>query len=173
MDSYAALIAGVSLDNDTLKLLILLLIGLGLFAVARWASRFGGNGASTIPQQYGDSSAISSSSLVAASDPLAVLASFPPDPALGSIRIGKFFFKKIDAIPGPPDPETFADELLIELYDPDSDHRWWQSYFVASPQGLSRVLQETSWKYIYANEVLIFPRYDLEEIRRAVVTRIM
>jgi hypothetical protein len=102
-----------------------------------------------------------------------VAASLPFDPSLGKLRIRKFFFKKADAIPGPDDPEVFADELLLELYDPDSDHAWWQSYFVATPQGLSKILREKSWRYLHAAEILVFPRYDLEEIRRAVVTRIV
>ena len=102
-----------------------------------------------------------------------VAASLPFDPALGNIRIRKFYFKKADAIPGPDDPEVFADELNIELYDPDSGHAWWQSYFVATPQGLARLLREKSWRYLHAPEILVFPRYNLEEIRRAVVSRIM
>ncbi|MGB9073212.1 MAG: hypothetical protein WCC22_11140 [Terriglobales bacterium] len=101
------------------------------------------------------------------------MASFPVDPALGKIQITKFFFKKLDAIPGPPDPWTFADELTVELYDPDSDHKWWQSYFVASPLGLGQILKDKSWKYLYAAEMLVLPKYDLEEIRRAVVSRIV
>jgi hypothetical protein len=59
----------------------------------------------------------------------------------------------------------------VELYDPDSDHKWWQSYFVASPQGLSQILRDKSWKYLYAAEILVLPKYDLEEIRRGVVSR--
>ena len=85
----------------------------------------------------------------------------------------KFYFKKADAIPGPDDPEVFADELNIELYDPDSGHAWWQSYFVATPQGLARLLREKSWRYLHAPDILVFPRYNLEEIRRAVVSRII
>ena len=79
----------------------------------------------------------------------------------------------MDAIPGPDDPDVFADELQVQLYDPDSDHGWWQSYFVATPQGLSGILREKSWRYLYAPEMIVVPRYDLEEIRRAVVVRIM
>jgi len=101
-----------------------------------------------------------------------VAASLPFDPALGNIRIRRFYFKKADAIPGPEDPEVFADELNIELYDPDSGHAWWQSYFVATPQGLGKLLREKSWRYLHAPEILVFPRYNLEEIRRAVVSRI-
>ena len=85
----------------------------------------------------------------------------------------KFFFEKVDAIPGPADPAVFADELHIELYDSDSGHTWWQSYFVATPPGLTAILREKSWRYLHAPQILVLPRYDLEEIRRAVVSRIM
>jgi len=102
-----------------------------------------------------------------------VAASLPYDPELGNIRIRKFYFRKADAIPGPDDPEVFADELNVELYDPESDHAWWQSYFVATPRGLANILREKSWRYLHAPQILIFPRYNLEEIRRAVVSRIV
>ena len=101
-----------------------------------------------------------------------VAASLPYDPSLGRIQIKKFFFDKSDVFPGPSDPEVFADDLHIELYDPDSGHYWWQSYFVATPQGLAGILREKYWRYLHAPQILVFPRYDLEEIRRAVVTRI-
>lgn len=100
-------------------------------------------------------------------------ASLPFDPSLGKLRIRKFFFKKTDAIPGPLDREVFADDLNIELYDPDSGHSWWQSYCVATPRGLEKILREKSWRYLYAPDILVLPRYDLEEIRRAAVSRIM
>ena len=60
----------------------------------------------------------------------------------------------------------------MELYDPDSGHKWSQSYFVATPEGLANVLRDRSWKFLYAPQTLILRQYDLEEIRRAVVSRI-
>jgi hypothetical protein len=101
-----------------------------------------------------------------------VARSFPADPLLGKIQIRKFFFKKLDAIPGPTDPDAFADELNVELYDPDTGYRWWQCWFVATPKGLAQILKDKNWKYLHAPETLVLPRYDLEEIRRAVVSRI-
>jgi hypothetical protein len=102
-----------------------------------------------------------------------VAASLPFDPSLGRLRITKFFFEKTDAVPGPSDPEVFADELHIQLYDPDSGHYWWQSHFVATPQGLARILREKAWRYLHAPDILVLPRYDLEEIRKAAVSRIV
>jgi hypothetical protein len=63
--------------------------------------------------------------------------------------------------------------LHVELYDPDTGHSWWQSYFVATPEGLAKILHDKAWRYLHAPAVLVFPRYDLEEIRRAVVNRIV
>lgn len=102
-----------------------------------------------------------------------VAASFPADPLLGKIQIRKFYFAKTEARPGPDDPDVFADELFVQLYDPDTSWSWWQSYFVVTPKGLANVLKEKHWKYLHAPQLLAVPRYDLEEIRRAVVSRIV
>lgn len=74
--------------------------------------------------------------------PEEVAASFPLDPSLGKLRITKFFFDNHDTIPAPANPRAFADELHVELYDPDTGHKWWQSYFVATPEGLADVLRD-------------------------------
>jgi hypothetical protein len=144
----------------------------GVYFLARWASsqRDQDSGAFTpeIPVGPGSHSEWS-----LRPHPEKVAASFPAEPSLGRIRMTKFFFEKLEAIPGPADPSVFADELFVELYDPDSGHEWWQSYFVASPQGLAQILREKSWKYLYAPEMLVVPRYDLEQIHRAVVSRIV
>jgi hypothetical protein len=170
-------LATVVIPLEGLKLLLLVVVGGGLLTLARWSSRIGSARSGDAPANapMPDTTDVVPESSTRAWPPSAeeVAASLPFDPALGNIRIRKFYFKKADAIPGPDDPEVFADELNIELYDPDSGHAWWQSYFVATPLGLSKHLREKSWRYLYAPEILIFPRYNLEEIRRAVVTRIL
>ena len=173
---FAVVSAGL---EDPLKLLLLIVFGGGLLALGRWSSRLG---ASTrqdfpldvptpdvkglLPLEQSNANAWSRSAEE-------VAASLPYDPALGNLRIRKLYFDKADAVPGPDDPEVFADELHVELYDPESGHAWWQSYFVATPQGLAKVLHEKSWRYLHAPQILAFPRYNLEEIRRAVVSRIV
>jgi len=163
--------------NDGLKLLLFVAVGSGLMLLGRWSSRLGGSRHRDMP---GDFPTPDSEELLPRSTPKMwppsaeeVAASLPYDPELGNIRIRKFYFRKADAIPGPDDPEVFADELNVELYDPESDHAWWQSYFVATPRGLANILREKSWRYLHAPQILIFPRYNLEEIRRAVVSRIV
>lgn len=172
------LLATLPVPVDGLKFLLLVLVGGGLLALGRWSSRLGPTVSGDAPRitPTPDNTELSpgegSNPKVWPPSAEEVAASLPFDPALGNIRVRKFYFKQADAIPGPDDPEVFADELNVELYDPDSGHAWWQSYFVATPQGLAKHLREKSWRYLYAPEILVFPRYNLEEIRRAVVSRI-
>jgi hypothetical protein len=163
-------------SEDVLKLLLLVVAGGGLLALGRWSSRLAVGRIDESPSDTPtpDVKELLGNALSAwPSSAEGVAASLPFDPALRRIQIKKFFFDKTDVVPGPDDPEVFAEELHIQLYDPDSDHDWWQSYFVATPRGITKILQERSWRYLHAPEILVFPRYDLEEIRRAVVSRIM
>ena len=160
-------------SEDALKLLLLLAVGSGLWLLGRWSSRLGGK--HELESRPGSELLGNDESTPRVWPPSAeeIAASFPFDPSLGRIRIQKFFFEKVDAIPGPAEAEVFADELHLQLYDPESGHDWWQSYFVATPKGLAKILREKSWRYLHAPQILVLPRYDLEEIRRAVVSRIM
>ena len=176
----ALLINGALSAGDTVKLLILLLAGVALLLLARWASALDGGPPDAIPGEPAPEPFIAEQAVVhhsalsqSVTAPSTAVYSFPYDPSLGAIRVTKFFFKTIDPVPGPPDPEVFADELFLELYEPESDHYWGQSYLVATPRGLAQILKEKSWRYLHAHEILVFPRYDLAEIQRAVVTRIL
>ncbi|SRR5579871_3374761 len=165
--------------EDPLKLLLIIVFGGGLLALGRWSSRRGASARqdSSLDVPTPDVTGLlpigASGANVWPPSAEEVAASLPYDPALGNLRIRRFYFNKVDAIPGPDDPEVFADELHVELYDPESGHAWWQSYFVATPQGLAKLLREKSWRYLHAPQILILPRYNLEEIRRAVVSRIV
>ena len=164
---------------DPLKLLLLIVFGGGLLALGRFSSRLGATARRDSPLDVPTPDVAGllplGASGASAWSPSAeeVAASLPYDPTLGNLRIRKLYFDRADAIPGPDDPEVFADELHIELYDPESGHAWWQSYFVATPQGLAKLLHKKSWRYLHAPQILVLPRYNLEEIRRAVVSRIV
>jgi hypothetical protein len=173
------LLAILAVPLDAVKLLLLVVVGGGLLALGRWSSGIRGVHGTDLPADVPTPDPVD---LMAGEElkrkvwpPSAeeVAASLPFDPSLGKFQIRKFFFDKTDVDPGPEDPEVFAEELHIELYDRESDHAWWQSYFVATPRGLAQILRDKHWRYLHAPQILVFPYYDLEEIRRAVVTRIV
>jgi hypothetical protein len=172
------MLVATAASQDAVKLLLLVVVGGGLLALGRWSSRLAGTGSRDssanlpTPDLQGLIPDGPSSSKLWPPSAEEVAASLPFDPLLGKLQIRKFFFDKTDVSPGPENPEVFAEELHIELYNPDSGHSWWQSYFIATPQGLTKILRERHWRYLHAPEVLVFPRYDLEEIRRAVVSRL-
>ena len=154
-------------SQDVLKLLLMVVIGAGLLSLGRWSSRLGGSGIGDAPSDEptpdvdGLRPVGESQSKVWPPSAEEVAAYLPFDPSLGKLRIRKLYFDKTDVAPGPVDPEIFAEELHIEIYDPDSNHAWWQSFFVATPQGLAAHLREKSWRYLYAPDILVFPRYKL------------
>ena len=91
---------------------------------------------------------------------------------LGRVRVTQFNFEHFDAIPGPPDSDCFADELIVELYDSASDFRWTVTYVVATPAGIRKRMDDEQWNFLYATEIFIVRTYNLEAIRRAVYGRI-
>lgn len=91
---------------------------------------------------------------------------------LGRVRVTQFNFEHFDAVPGPPDPDCFADELIVELYDSVSDFRWTVTYVVATPAGIHKRMDQEQWNFLYATEIFIVRTYSLDTIRRAVYGRI-
>jgi hypothetical protein len=96
----------------------------------------------------------------------------PVSKDLGRVQVTQFNFAHFDALPGPPDPESFADELILELYDSVSDFRWTATYVVATPAGIRKLMDEERWNFFYATEIFIVRKYDLQLIREAVYGRI-
>lgn len=96
----------------------------------------------------------------------------PVSDNLGRVRVTQFNFEHFDAVPGPANPDCFADELIIELYDSVSDFRWTVTYVVATPAGIRKRMDEEEWNFLYATEIFIVRTYSLETIRRAVYGRI-
>ena len=96
----------------------------------------------------------------------------PVSSDLGRVRVTQLNFSHFDAIPGPPDPESFADELILELYDSVSDFRWTVTYVVATPTGIRKLMDDERWSFFHATEIFIVRRYDLQVIKEAVYGRI-
>jgi hypothetical protein len=96
----------------------------------------------------------------------------PVSDNLGRVRVTQLNFAHFDAVPGPPDPDSFADELILELYDSVSDFRWTATYVIATPAGIRKLMDEEKWSFFYATEIFVVRRYDLQTIREAVYGRL-
>jgi hypothetical protein len=86
-----------------------------------------------------------------------------------NIRIIDWNFEHFDISTGPPDPASFADDLWLELYDSSTRHAWKQIRFVASPAGLEKMLHNQKLSSMTIPQTIVVPRYDLKEIRAAIL----
>lgn len=91
---------------------------------------------------------------------------------LGRVRVTRLNFLHFDAVPGPPDPECFVDELIVELLDPVEDYRWTVTFVVATPAGVRKLMDDERWSFFYSTEIFVVRRYDFPTIRQAVYGRI-
>ncbi len=165
--------------NPSAKLLLLAFAIVVLLLLARWLSGGGEPGSMQSPGELDESPVAASASLRspfevprALAPPRDQFRTFLPEPNLGTVRVLNLYFAGFDLESGPPNPDEFCDELFIELHDPDTAHRWTQSYLVASPRGLARTLEERGWDCLFADSIVVFRRYDAQEIRRTLLEHI-
>jgi len=102
---------------------------------------------------------------------LPVPAAAEPDGEL-RLRIRNHYFRSFDSDVGPPDPESFYDELFLDVESSDSDNSWTVSYYVGTPSGIAQVMREESWDYMFGIDLLIVRRYDRELILRELLERV-
>ncbi len=163
-------IAAMSLSSsDAAKIAFLVAFALGLYALARWSSRAGDVSPHRLPYQAN----MPASSVLPEVQALPSQPLFPVEPDLRPYVITKLYFATFDLVPGPPDPESFADELFVELQDENTGHTWTQSYFVGTPKGMQQLLKDNQWQYAFVDAAFIFSRYSAQDIRRAVVEHII
>jgi hypothetical protein len=156
---------------DPWNFLVVIVGALGLLALGKWVFRSPGTHFN-LPNDARPEFLAGAQQFNATTQALAEQKVLAPDSALGTVRITKFYFAEFDLATGPPNSEVFYDELFVELYDADTGHRWMQSYGVATPRGLEKILQDKSWGYLFANGIIVLPKYDLTRIREAVIARL-
>jgi hypothetical protein len=88
------------------------------------------------------------------------------------LRIRNHYFRSFDSDSGPPDPESFHDELFLELENPESGDSWTNSYFVGTPSGIAKLMWEEGWDEMFGTDLLIVRRFDRELILRSLLERI-
>jgi hypothetical protein len=86
-----------------------------------------------------------------------------------NIQIADWNFAKFEIAAGPPDRDSFADELTVDLYDKSTGHAWQQTYFVATPAGLEKMLRANKSNFMSLPQVLVMNRYDVTQLRKAVL----
>jgi len=153
------------LQQDGLRLFFFLTCAIAVFAIARWAS----------------SKSESSYTLPPPANPDPKLSFTPvPDPdgdlhprmRIRGVEIRSFYFATFNALTGPLDPESFCDELTVEVEYLESGNLSTWGFTVGTPRGFEALLREKHWQQIYSPSVFVFQKYDLAKIREAVVERI-
>ena len=86
-----------------------------------------------------------------------------------TIQIRAWNFATFEIEIGPPDRNCFADDLWMDLYDSSSGHGWRHTYFVATPAGLEKMLRDSKSSFMFLPQILVLNRYDVAELRKAVL----
>jgi hypothetical protein len=138
-----------------------------------------------IPPQAGQVSSKIQDALDFTRAPAAVGSELPfpvPLPELTTDDDGRFnrpeftnyYFAESDLVQGPPDPQSFADELFIETRDPEDDRSVTYKYIVATPSGLQRSMEaERLPALCLQDQMVLVPRWDLKVILATAVQDIL
>ncbi len=96
-----------------------------------------------------------------------------PEMDFGPVRLRKLYFHNFDALSGPAAPANFVDELTVEVLFKATGAVVENTYTVATPLGLSELMAAKQWGILYSPEVFIVTRFDLEDIRQAVIDHVL
>jgi hypothetical protein len=184
MPSHFPLFSAVFDRSDLLKLLGIIAAAVALYLLAK---RFGGGGEAISPTEQFAQAASEAQPPPKKPELIGAIEETEPEPDQPdyvlpaedlatkrrmNIQIRDWNFAKFDLATGPPDPNSFADELHMDLYDPTTGRRRMQTYFVASPAGLDQMLLDNKWSSMFTPQILILKRYSLDELRAALLEEI-
>jgi len=99
-------------------------------------------------------------------------AALHPEMQFDKLKLRKFYFAKLDAMSGPPDPFEFADELTVEVEQVDSGNRSTWQFTVGTPAGFARLLEHKEWESFYSPETFVIRKYELDMVREMVMEHI-
>lgn len=92
-----------------------------------------------------------------------------PGMRYGDVELLDLNFKTFEAMVGPPNPECFCDEIMLDLYNVAHGHRYSMTYVVATPDGLRKALDDKQWDIMCLPAVYVVRRYDLAVIRDTIL----
>ena len=87
-----------------------------------------------------------------------------------SLGVRLIRFKSFDAETGPPDPESFCDDVNVEISFKRGVMPW--DFTVATPKWLAENIRGTEWDSQYFRQMLVVPHYDYERITAELLHRI-
>lgn len=85
-----------------------------------------------------------------------------------------YYFEETDLVRGPENPAAFYDDFYLQVRDIENDHTALYKYFVATPAGLQKAMDDEQLPALYLEEqALIVPRWDVPLILDTAVKDIM
>lgn len=86
-------------------------------------------------------------------------------------KILNYSFAHMDIETGPGDPDDFYDEFYVEFENPNDGYRWISSFWITTPAGLTRQMNEERTDVLWGTGTVVIRRFSLETILRAVLKR--
>jgi hypothetical protein len=85
-----------------------------------------------------------------------------------------YYFEETDLVRGPENPGAFYDDFYVLVRDIENDHTALYKYFVATPAGLQKAMDDEHLPALYLEEqALIVSRWDVQLILDTAVKDIM
>jgi hypothetical protein len=85
-----------------------------------------------------------------------------------------YYFEETDLVRGPENPSSFYDEFYLETRDIENNHTVLYKYFVATPAGLQKAMDDEHLPALYLKgHAIIVPRWDVPLILETAVKDIM
>jgi hypothetical protein len=85
-----------------------------------------------------------------------------------------YYFEKTDLVRGPENPASFYDDFYLLVRDIENNHTALYKYFVATPAGLQKAMDDEHLPALYLEEqALIVSRWDVQLILDTAVKDIM
>jgi len=85
-----------------------------------------------------------------------------------------YYFEETDLVRGPENPAAFYDDFYVLVRDIENNHTAFYKYFVATPAGLQKAMDDEHLPALYLEEqALIVSRWDVQLILDAAVKDIL
>lgn len=85
-----------------------------------------------------------------------------------------YYFEETDLVRGPENPAAFYDDFYLLVRDIENSHTVLYKYFVATPQGLQKAMDDEHLPALYLeHQAIVVPRWDVSLILDTAVKDVM